>query len=163
MARVKLKFPKPYKRVFSLLLMTSWLSGVVFFVLNNWVTVEGDFGRQKHPWQFTFLKIHGGAAFLAMISYGFIMGSHVPLAWKTKRMRKMGIVIVSALSFLVFTAYLLYYVAGDEFRILVSYAHAAVGFSLPFLVGIHLYLAKHSTVKKKEAVASDVRTEEVTL
>ncbi|NQZ59032.1 MAG: hypothetical protein HRT88_16390 [Lentisphaeraceae bacterium] len=149
MAKVGLRIPRTYKIAYFTLLLTSWVSGISFFILNTWIMVEGDFGPEKHPWQFTFLKVHGGAAFLMMISYGFILASHVPAAWKTRRMRLLGLTITISLSFLVFTAYLLYYIAGEKFRIWVSYSHSAIGFSLPFLIISHL-IAVHRSRRKHQ-------------
>ena len=98
MSKLKVKFPKRYKWLFSSLLMASWISGLTFFILNKWITIEGDFGPEKHPWQFPTLQIHGAAAFLMMISFGYILGAHVPPSWKPKRMRKFGISIIATSS-----------------------------------------------------------------
>lgn len=121
------------------LLALNWLSGVGFFVFNRWITVEGDFGPQHHPWQHLFLKVHGGAAFLMMIAYGYLLASHVPSGWKTRRARTLGLTLVSVQGFLIVTAYILYYVAGEDFRQWVGYAHASVGFLFPFLLASHVY------------------------
>lgn len=119
-------------------LSTSWCTGITFFVLNRWFVVEGDFGPEKHPWQFNVLKIHGAAAFLMMIVFGCLLAAHVPAGWRTKRLRVQGITLVSAQGFLIVSAYLLYYIGGEEFRTLVGYAHASVGFVFPFLLIWHL-------------------------
>ena len=139
MARVGSRFPKPYRWTLFAVLATSWISGIAFFIFSRWITVEGDFGPEKHPWQFTVLKIHGGAAFSMMITYGYLLASHVPAGWRTQRHRLMGLVLVGSQGFLIFTAYLLYYIAGDELRGWIALMHAGVGFCFPFLLGGHIY------------------------
>lgn len=141
MARVSTRIPRAYRLFLYALLLTSWSSGSTFFVLNKWVTVEGEFGPEKHPMQVVALRTHGGAAFLMMVCYGFLLASHVPAGWRSKRMRRLGLTLVSAQGFLILSAYLLYYLANDGFRILLSYAHASVGFLFPFLLAAHLYSA----------------------
>jgi len=101
------------------------------------VWVEGEFGLQKHPWQYNVLRVHGAAAFMMMIAYGFLLGSHVPSGWKQKRQRKTGLLLVFAQGFIIVSAYILYY-AGDEFRSVVSWAHASTGFVFPLLLAMHI-------------------------
>ena len=42
-----IKWYLDYKRIFYLILTISWVSGVIFFVLNSFFTVEGEFGIGK--------------------------------------------------------------------------------------------------------------------
>ncbi len=100
--------------------------------------VEGDYGLVKHPWQFPVLQTHGAAAFLMMVSFGFVLGSHLPRSWKTKKKRKTGLLLIALPSFLIISAYLLYYLSDEKVRDWVEYAHLAVGFMLPFILALHI-------------------------
>jgi len=111
---------------------------------------EGMYGLVKHPWQFPALQVHGAAAFLMMISFGFLLGSHVPKAWKVKPRRKLGIALVILPAFLIITAYCLYYIAQDDAREIIAYAHLSVGFTLPILLVLHVLAKKKSTKRKNE-------------
>jgi len=142
MARVSSKIPRAYRLSLFALLLTSWSTGIAFFILRRWVTVEGEFGPEQHPWQFAILRTHGGAAFLMMISYGFLLASHVPAGRRAQRMRRLGGGLVALQGFLILSAYLLYYAADDRFRVVIGYAHASTGFVFPFLLMAHLYSAK---------------------
>jgi hypothetical protein len=138
MARVTLKIPWQYRTWLFAFILLSWVTGVTFFILNRWVEVEGEFGLEKHPAQAIFLKAHGAAAFLMMISYGYLLATHVPAGYKSKRQRFLGLSLVAAQGFLILTAYGLYYVGGQNSHDLIGYAHASVGFIFPFLLATHV-------------------------
>lgn len=144
---VNVKISKPYRRWLYGLFALSWFSGVTFFVLYTWFVVEGDYGLVKHPWQFPALQIHGAAAFLMMITFGFLLGSHVSRSWRIKPKRKLGITLISIAAFQVITAYILYYIAQDEPRVIVAYAHLSVGGLLPIILALHV-LAKNKPNKQ---------------
>ncbi|PCH84913.1 MAG: hypothetical protein COB89_03910 [Piscirickettsiaceae bacterium] len=135
---VRVKIPRPYQLGLFFLVFTSWCSGVTFFVLKTWFFVDGTYGVESHPWQFPTLQFHGASAFLMMICFGLLLGSHIPLSWRIKRKRKSGIALIVIPAFLIITAYLLYYIAEDTSREWVAYAHLAVGFSFPIVLIIHI-------------------------
>lgn len=139
MKKIGIRIPLNFRLWLFAILLVSWCTGIAFFVLSKWVTVEGEFGPEKHPWQFPVLKVHGAAAFLMMITYGIMLGTHVPTSWKQKRQKRMGLALVIAQGFIIVTAYLLYYAAADTFRLAISYAHASTGFIFPFLLAWHIF------------------------
>ena len=134
--------PSRFRRFLYAVLVTSWCSGVVFFILNQWVRVDGEFGPEKHPWQFGVLRIHGAGAFLMMITFGYLLASHVKVGWPLKKFHPMGLVSVGSVAFLIVSAYGLYYIGDPGLRALVAYCHAAVGVCLPILVTAHLVRAR---------------------
>ncbi|MEM8960485.1 MAG: hypothetical protein AAGD38_03330 [Acidobacteriota bacterium] len=129
------------------LVVLSWVSGVGFFVLDSWITVEGDFGPEKHPWQFSVLKIHGAVAFLLMIAFGHLLASHVPPGWRVRTMRPLGIALLVGNVILIVTAYLLYYLGDESLRLATSYTHTVVGVLFPLLLIAHL--AQRSRMRRK--------------
>ncbi len=135
---IKAKFSNFYRRTLYALFTLSWLSGGAFFALSRWFIVEGEFGPEKHPWQFPVLMAHGASAFMVIFFFGFIMASHVPVTWKLKKIRTLGILLGSAVSFQIISAYLLYYLSNEAVREVMANLHAAVGFSLPIILTIHI-------------------------
>ncbi|MGJ8635013.1 MAG: hypothetical protein ACSHX7_13935 [Luteolibacter sp.] len=150
MPRVTIKIPWAYRSWLFTVLLTSWCTGIAFFILNRWITVEGDFGPEKHPWQFTILKVHGAAAFLMMIFYGYLLASHIPAGWKAKRQRALGLALVSAQGLLILTAYFLYYAAGESFRQFIGYAHLITGVTFPFLLLAHIISGKRKAPRPQK-------------
>ncbi len=145
---VKVRIPKPYQVGLFIALAISWFSGLIFFILKTWFAVEGDYGLVKHAWQFPALQVHGFGAFIMMICFGFLLGSHIQYSWKIKRKRKSGIALIAMPVFLIITAYLLYYIAQDDAREVIAYAHLAVGFMLPVVLISHI-LTKIKLKKRK--------------
>ena len=119
----------------------SWLSGVTFFCLDQWVRVEGDFGPQQHPWQYPILRVHGACAFLMLMAYGALLAQHVPHVWKRRRMRGLGLSLVAILAIQAVTAYLLYYLAQEDARQFTRYLHLGGGLALPLLLAAHAQAA----------------------
>lgn len=124
------------------ILTLSWLSGLTFFSLKTWFVMEGEYGAVTHPLQFTALQIHGASAFCFMLMVGFFLGAHVPHKWALIGKNKIGSMLILVSFFMVLSAYLLYYIAEDEVRFVLAYAHLAVGFLLPFTLLIHIKKSK---------------------
>ncbi|MEM7019498.1 MAG: hypothetical protein AAF512_19445 [Pseudomonadota bacterium] len=142
MPPIRAKIPKTYQRILFSALALSWCSGVCFFVLSTWFMVEGEFGPEKHPWQYPSLMVHGGAAFLMIFCYGALLASHVTSAWPLKRSRITGLSIAIAVGLQIITAYLLYYLASESLRVWTVNVHLTVGFCLPLLLVFHLVAGK---------------------
>lgn len=118
----------------------SWISGVTFFIFNNWIIIDGEFGPEKHSLQNPILQIHGFAAFLMIITYGFLIASHVNHSWKVKPLRIWGIIMLVMETLMIITAYILYYIGNPDHHEIVGYIHAAIGFLLPIVLTTHIII-----------------------
>lgn len=132
------RFPILYRRILYSLVLLSWCSGIAFFIFSRYVLIEGEFGPEKHPWQFPLLKVHGAAAFIMMLSLGAVITSHVPAGWRTGRHKIFGSILLGSIVFMVLSAWALYYLSSDANRELIGNIHAAVGVFLPFTVLWHV-------------------------
>lgn len=137
-----------YRNIFFLILATSWCSGLSFFTLDNLFAINGEFGLEKHPWQFPLIKIHSASAFAMMISYGFILGAHVKMTWKMEPRLISGIIVAIMPLLLAISGYFLYYIASDISRQIIGYFHVIIGFFLPLMLVIHI---KKAIKRKKVA------------
>tara|TARA_B100000959_G_scaffold239878_1_gene260771 strand:- start:370 stop:960 length:591 start_codon:yes stop_codon:yes gene_type:complete len=137
------KVKKSHQAWLFALVVLAWCSGVAFFVLKTWFMVEGEFGPEKHPFQFPALQVHGFIAFLMMITYGYFLGTHVQHSWNLKPKRILGFILVAFPAFQMITSYLLYYVNWeDESREIIEYLHLGVGFVLPLILILHVFLPR---------------------
>ena len=132
-----------FKKALYVALASSWISGITFFIMNKWLRVEGDFGLEKHPWQFNVLSIHGFVAFMMLMIFGAILVNHTPMSWKTKRLRTIGLFLSSLIVLQILSAYLLYYVSNESFRLVCMYLHLSIGASLPMILLIHIRKGKN--------------------
>ena len=144
----KAKIETPHRTWLSIIFALAWCSGVVFFILKTWFMVEGDFGPENHPYQFPALQVHGFIAFLMMITYGYLLGTHVRDAWKDKPRQALGVWLVLLPGFQMITAYSLYYVAKDELRVIIGYMHLGVGLILPLILITHVLHNKKINASK---------------
>ena len=134
-------YPRLYRRIIYVLFSVSWLTGALFFILNRWVTVDGDFGPEKHPLQFPILMTHGASAFLMIFIFGVVVASHITANWHMKAVRRLSLFLVITMSFQIVSAYLLYYLASETWREIIANVHAIIGFLLPLLLCIHVIQA----------------------
>jgi hypothetical protein len=147
MKRIALHFPRVWKAALYGVFGTSWCTGLSWFVLHRWVRVEGEFGEEPSAWEPVLLKVHGASAMLVMIFYGYLLATHVPIGLRSKRNRALGLTLAYAIGFMIVTAYGLYYLGGEGFRSLVSWAHLSVGAALPLILGLHVFTGHRSRVR----------------
>lgn len=133
-----------YRRFFYGFLALSLCSGVLFFIFNQWVEIEGEFGPQKHPLQAIFIRVHGAAAFFMLMSFGALLAAHIPYGWKSTRSRKSGIFIATLALLQILLGYLLYYLANESIRQYTSYVHILFGLLMPLALYVHLRQRKTS-------------------
>jgi len=148
---ITLKVPKKFQLTLFASIAISLITGVLFFILKTWVLVEGEFGFEKHPWQYPTLKIHAASAFFIMLCYGAMWASHIELGWRSKRSRRTGIIIASVIGLQVITAYLLYYLSNENIRLITEYTHLAVGISIPLALYVHIRLAQKKRLSTQQS------------
>lgn len=144
MKLISLRIPVIYRRFFYSFLALSLCSGVMFFIFNQWVEVEGEYGPQKHPLQAVLIRVHGAAAFFMLMSFGALLAAHIPYGWKSKRSRKSGIFMSTLVFLQILLGYLLYYLANESIRQYTSYVHIFFGFVMPLALYLHLRQRKRS-------------------
>jgi len=149
MPKINLKVDIRYQWWLFILITVSLISGLAFFALNNWFEIKGEFGFEKHPAQFPILKIHGAAAFLMMMTYGFFLGGHARAGWKVKNRPILGIIVAILPLLLMISGYLLYYIASDLTREIVVYFHVIIGISLPIILILHIKTAAKKLKKAR--------------
>jgi len=85
------------------------------------------------------MKVHGGAAMLALLLLGAVLASHVPTGWKDARYKRTGIGNLAVAAWLTISGHLLYYSGDEAVRQAASYTHLGVGLALPLLLGFHVW------------------------
>ena len=141
MSRTAHHFSRQAKALLYGLLLTRFGSGSLWFILHAWFITEGEFGPTHSPWEQLLLQLHGASAFLMMITFGWALGRHVPVGWRTQRSRKSGTLPVATLCLMVISGYGLYYIGDEQWHEITVWIHLVCGFSLPMILGVHIWIA----------------------
>ena len=113
------------------------------------------------------LKVHGAAAFAALIALGAMFPHHVRRGWALSRNRISGAVVITALGALIVTGYALYYLVNEANRASISIAHWLIGVAFAPLFIAHVVIGRRAGerrarrgtrgVKKRAAAHSSAR------
>ena len=148
MARISTKIPKVYRYLFYLTLSLCWCSGVTFWLLHNFGMVEGEFGTEPHWLQYPALQAHGFAAFVMLMCLGALFTAHVPATWPMAKAKKTGLTMLVSVSLSVLSAYSLYYLVSEDWKVWLGNGHAGLGVVLPLLLFIHIKVARRNRLRR---------------
>ena len=133
---------KRFQRYFLYAVLTLiFLSGVAWAYWNYLAASPGGFEMSGKAWA---MKIHGAAAMAVLVLIGMILNEHVRLAWRARRNRANGSILLTAFGILTFTGYGLYYAGGEKLRVWTSWVHLVIGLVLPILLLIHIVLGRRT-------------------
>ena len=85
------------------------------------------------------MKVHGGAAMVALILIGALIAHHIPAGWSSFKNRWSGVMLLTVLGWLVASGYLLYYSGSETLRSFASQSHFWVGVAGCVVVALHLW------------------------
>lgn len=118
-----------------------FLSGVAWAYWNYLVADSSGFEASAKTWA---MKIHGAAAMAILVLIGTLLTGHIKLAWRARRNRGNGALLLGVFGILTITGYGLYYAGGEELRAWTSWIHLSVGLSIPLLIVLHLVFGKRT-------------------
>ncbi len=124
-----------------------FLTGTAWFVGNRFT----EFSRSE-TWQRTstyLMMVHGGAAMAFLFAFGALGAAHIPVAWRSDKNRRSGIVILAASAVLSVTAFGLYYVGSETLRHWTSDLHLAIGLGFPILLVLHIAVGRYIVSARK--------------
>jgi hypothetical protein len=90
------------------------------------------------------LMLHGGAAMATLMLLGALVPLHIRRAWRSGRNRLTGPTMTGINAVLIATAFGLYYAGSEVLRPWISDLHTVVGFGLPPLLVLHVWLGRRS-------------------
>lgn len=88
------------------------------------------------------LMVHGGTAMALLLLLGALIPVHLMRAWRSRKNRISGSVVVIFNALLILTAFGLYYLGSEALRPWMSWIHIAAGFALGLLFPFHIYLGR---------------------
>ncbi len=153
MPRKSLRFPRGLRTWFWGSFAVLFITGVLWLVLHYLGRTEDESGLTTHSMEPWLLKLHGLAAFLALMVLGAVYVRHVLPAWHAKRNRGSGLILTGSLGLLILSGYGLYYFSGESLRTWTSYLHDVLGVALPLIVVIHIWRGRSQQPTKDSPAA----------
>ena len=89
------------------------------------------------------LMVHGGTAMITLLLLGALIPLHLLRAWRSRKNRVSGSLMVTFNTLLIATAFGLYYLGSDTLRPWMSWIHIAAGFSLAAWFPLHIYWGRY--------------------
>jgi heme A synthase len=120
-----------------------FLTGTAWLVADWQKSTSGeDFWHASAAW---LLMLHGGGAMVTLLLFGALLPLHAYRAWRGKKNRVSGAVMVSFNMVLIVTSFALYYVASESVRPWMSDIHIAAGSCLPVWLLAHITLGRRAS------------------
>jgi hypothetical protein len=114
-----------------------WVTGCVWLVLHYFLQRNGQYGPELHPLEPWMLKAHGLFLIPALLAMGGLTFVHLPVGWRDRSRRNLGLALTIVAAFLLVTGYLLYYAGGETLREWSAITHWVVGLASPVLFFWH--------------------------
>ena len=134
--RLSFSFRYAIYAAFALLLLTgaAWL-------VADWQKDQSsdEFWQQSIAW---LLMVHGGTAMAALLLLGALIPVHLMRAWRSRKNRISGSIMVTFTALLIVTAFGLYYLGSEALRPWMSWIHIAAGLALALWFPLHIYLGR---------------------
>ena len=104
-----------------------WLSGVLWWVLDQWFRVPGAFGSMPHPWAASLLLCHGVAAVAGMYMLGWVSARHVQVWWPLRARRLSGVTLGVVLFSMSVSGFALMFLSDDGWQLVAARTHDVLG------------------------------------
>lgn len=144
MKRRRLQLSRRHRRTLYTVSLALFLSGLAWIVMRR-LDEAGRAGDELRHWKTVALQLHGlvGAGFVLLL--GTLLPGHTRRAWHAKKNRANGAFFLTAVSVLIVTGYLLYYVGDETWRERLSDTHLWLGLAAPVLLGWHIFSGRRAT------------------
>lgn len=103
-------------------------------------------GDMPHPAEAWTLRLHGIVAYVSLLVFGSMSAVHILVAWRLKRHRVSGSVLVGGVLLLAATALALYY-GSEAAHGAVSLVHWIAGLVLLPLLWTHILIARRARAR----------------
>jgi hypothetical protein len=137
-----IRFARRHKHLLYSIFGLLWLSGLLWLVFHYFFRVIGVYGEMAHPMEVWWLRLHGLAAFSALVAIGSVATVHVQRGLQLKRNQRSGVIMLLIFFWLGATGYALYYFVSDVNQQWLPWIHWPAGLALPGLLGMHVYYGR---------------------
>ena len=136
-----------HQRWFYTVTVLLFLSGAAW-VLFRWLGEHAAAPANSFRFlQFWSLKLHGASAMAFLVALGILIPTHIKHAWRARRNRPNGAVLIAATALLVVTGYGLYYLGDEKWRAAASWLHLVLGVASPVVLVVHIWQGRRATAR----------------
>lgn len=136
-----------------------WLSGVLWLVFHYFLQVQGKFGPRPHLLEMWWLRLHGLAMILVLLTLGSLLIHHMQRAWQLGKNRIPGAMLTIAFIWLATTGYALLYFSSDGNQAWLPLLHWLPGLILPVVLVLHIR-AGRNRLRRPTAVIRQINHRE---
>lgn len=115
-----------------------WASGTLWLAFHYFLSTAGAFGPEPHPLEPWWLRLHGLAVMIGLVTLGSVAIHHAGRAWQLRKNRLMGAGLTIAFAWLAVSGYALYYFSTDANQAWLPLLHWIPGLALPAVLGWHI-------------------------
>jgi hypothetical protein len=124
-------------------------TGALWLAFHYLLQAEGEFGPAPHPLEHWWLRLHGAAAMLALLTVGSLLPIHMRRGWHQRRNLPLGIALSSVVFLLTLSGYALYYFGSEQSRPWISAFHWGIGIASPLVLVWHIASGRSASQQKK--------------
>ncbi len=127
-----------HRRVVYASLFILWLSGALWLLFHYFLQRPGTFGDEPHVLEAWWLRLHGLAMMVVLVTAGSVVVHHAARAWQLGKNRLVGALLSGILLWLAFSGYALYYFSSDDTQAWLPLLHWLPGLVVPLAVVLHV-------------------------
>ena len=116
-----------------------YLTGVLYWVLDQWFKVDRGLGLEASPFAALSLHSHSILGLWFLILFGYLFHSHILPGLKRKQKLRSGWCILSVCLVLILTVPGLFYLSDDSSHHVVSVIHIYIGLLSLFVFVFHIF------------------------
>lgn len=132
-----MKMSRALKLVFYSSFSILFFSGLLYFLMDQFIRVQGPFGETTHPAQFWALRSHAIAGLWFLYLFGFLYGRHVKPGLRSKKRLPSGIFFLVPIAVLCLSVPALYYLSNETWKHYAALIHTYLGIALILPLLIH--------------------------
>ena len=126
----------PFRFAIYIAFAVLFASGAAWLVADQMkASANGEIWQQSAAY---LLMVHGGAAMVTLMLLGALFPLHIGRAWRAKKNRASGIVMLAFNAVLIASGFGLYYLASEILRPWASDLHIGFGLAMPLLFLAHV-------------------------
>lgn len=148
-----------HRRVVYVSFAVLWLSGALWLLFHYFLQRAGTFGNEPHVLEPWWLRLHGLAMMVMLVTAGSIVVHHAQRAWQLGKNRLLGALLTGLLLWLAVTGYALYYFSSDANQAWLPWLHWLPGLVLPLAAVLHVRRGQWRRLRRSvsDAPRTDIR------